>query len=169
MQNYFSLFGIEKSYHIDQSQLRKKFYSLTRESHPDLQQDGNVIADEINIINLAYATLSDPLKRLKYIIDHEGYSEYIEKPLDSEFLMNMMDLHEEIDSAVLSNNTDLSTQLSQKIDQLEDNFKTQYETYLLQYDSGNYESLTLQSIVDFFVRLRYLRRLRKALKQEEEI
>ncbi|MEP7194904.1 MAG: Fe-S protein assembly co-chaperone HscB [Saprospiraceae bacterium] len=172
MTDYFSHFGIRRKYFIDTEELRKAYYKISRSLHPDVQ-DSQMSEEEvlsgIAQHNKAYEILLDPIKRLKYLIELEGKSEDIEKPLPPDFLMLMMEFHEEIELAHSTNNAESIEGLLNKLEIFENEKAEQMKACFDLYDSGNREESTLNKLVDYFVQIKYLRRLRSALLQEEEI
>ncbi|MEO6189502.1 MAG: Fe-S protein assembly co-chaperone HscB [Saprospiraceae bacterium] len=171
-EDYFTHFGIPRAYHIDLNNLRKKFYELSRNLHPDMNVSSSSKSFDDELItyhNLAYKTLLDPIARLKYLLEIEGAKELIERPLDPEFLMDMMDLHEEIDQAVQSDNEEKKSTLLKKLDQFEEANSQLVQASILLYDEGTRNESIIKKMVSYFVQLRYFRRLRKALMNEEEI
>lgn len=123
----------------------------------------------MDVLNHAYEILSDPLQRLKYIIELEGLNDNIEKPLDPDFLLEMMELHEEIEKHKESNNPDNLSILIEKLGEFERELHSEFKDCIDNYNRGLRNDKTLQSLVDYFVRQRYLRRLNKVLKSEEEL
>ena len=171
-EDYFAHFEIPRVYHIDLNKLRKKFYELSRNLHPDMNissSSKSMVDELISNHNLAYKTLLEPLSRLKYLLELEGAHEFIESPPDPEFLMQMMDLHEEIDQVILSNNNDKKLSLLNKLDQFEKESNEMGNHSLKLYDEGINNQQIIIGMVNYFVRLRYSRRLRKALLNEEEM
>ncbi|NOT36768.1 MAG: Fe-S protein assembly co-chaperone HscB [Saprospiraceae bacterium] len=173
MQNYFELFEMPKAFFIDTQFLRKKFYSLSREQHPDnLQnedQNKNENDSKINEINLAYKILLDPLQRLKHILEIEGVSSVLEKPLEPSFLMEMIELHEEIHLAVQACDQEKINTLQKQLNDYEQILEVSKKSSISTYDSGQFDTKTLESLVDYFIKLRYIRRLKKALLNEDEM
>ena len=65
--SYFDLFGMPDDYDMDLGRLESKFKSLQFRYHPDKNTDPD--AHEVSThLNLAYATLRDPLKRAHYLL-----------------------------------------------------------------------------------------------------
>jgi len=71
--DYFTLFGLEKSYVLDSAGLKNIFYDLSRKFHPDyysgrLPEEQRLARDNTAYLNNALNTLSDPLKRAEYLV-----------------------------------------------------------------------------------------------------
>ena len=74
--DYFSFFGLPRKLNVDVAQLEREFYELSRKLHPDL----NARADkreqsepeQSSLLNDAYRTLRDPIKRTQYLLRLEG-------------------------------------------------------------------------------------------------
>lgn len=107
MHNHFSVFGLSPSYHIDDKALRKAFLQMSRETHPDFHSLGSdeQQADALqrtSELNLAYEILTNPDKRLRHLLELNGYLLNEEKAptqLPQDFLMDMMDLNDEMEEA----------------------------------------------------------------------
>src|SRR5476651_1716567 len=106
--NYFEFYAIPESFTVDPAPIKKKFYELSKKYHPDFfANEDDAKQQEIlelsTLNNKAYQTLSDPHKRLEYILKlHELVKEGAKPQLPADFLMEMMDLNErlmEVDDA----------------------------------------------------------------------
>lgn len=168
-QDYFKHFDIKRRFRIDLDLLRKKYYAISRNLHPDINNSLEDLDEKISQHNLAYKTLNEPISRLKYIIDLESGDLKINQDLSPEFLMEMMDLNEEIEQALLSNQEERIKKLIQSVDELENNLHTNANPSIELYDTGNRSEFVIASLVEYFVQLKYLRRLKKNLLKEEEM
>src|SRR6185312_17220111 len=108
MINFFEFYGIHESLHTNVAALKKKFYDLSKQYHPDFyatesDEKQQEILELSTINNKAWQTLSDPAKRLEYILRQRELLVDGAKPqLPSDFLMEMMDINErlmEVDDA----------------------------------------------------------------------
>jgi molecular chaperone HscB len=75
--DYFSFFGLPRKLTIDVSALEKDFYELSRKLHPDLNaragtQEQEWSLQQSSLLNDAYRTLKDPIKRTQYLLKLEG-------------------------------------------------------------------------------------------------
>src|ERR1700712_331465 len=98
--NYFEFYGIHESFTPDTALLKKKFYELSKKYHPDFHANEDdakqqEILELSTLNNKAYQTLSDPYKRLEYILkSHDLLLEGAKPQLPADFLMEMMDINE---------------------------------------------------------------------------
>jgi len=75
--DYFTFFGFPRKLNLDTAALEKEFYALSRRLHPDLfaQANGEERAwslEQSSMLNDAYRTLKDPIKRTEYLLRLEG-------------------------------------------------------------------------------------------------
>src|SRR5262249_11699983 len=73
----FRFFGLPKKLNVDVARLEQDFYELSRKLHPDLYADANKREQEwslehSSLLNDAYRTLKDPIKRTQYLLRLEG-------------------------------------------------------------------------------------------------
>ena len=75
--DYFTFFGLPAKLNVDVSALEKSFYELSRKLHPDLNarsgsQEQEWSLEQSSLLNDAYRTLRDPIKRTEYLLHLEG-------------------------------------------------------------------------------------------------
>ncbi|HXJ88513.1 MAG TPA: Fe-S protein assembly co-chaperone HscB [Candidatus Binatia bacterium] len=75
--DYFTFFGLPPKLNIDVSALEKDFYEFSRKLHPDLSarassQEQQWSLEQSSLLNDAYRTLRDPIKRTQYLLHLEG-------------------------------------------------------------------------------------------------
>jgi molecular chaperone HscB len=75
--DYFSFFGLPPKLALDVKALEKSFYELSRKLHPDLNaragtQEQEWSLEQSSLLNDAYRTLRDPIKRTEYLLHLEG-------------------------------------------------------------------------------------------------
>jgi molecular chaperone HscB len=75
--DYFTFFGLPRKLNLDIALLEREFYELSRKLHPDLcaradkrEQDWSL--EQSSLLNDAYRTLKDPIKRTEYLLRLEG-------------------------------------------------------------------------------------------------
>ena len=75
--DYFTFFGFPRKLNLDTAVLEKEFYALSRRLHPDLfgqadDQERSWSLEQSSMLNDAYRTLKDPVKRTEYLLRLEG-------------------------------------------------------------------------------------------------
>jgi molecular chaperone HscB len=75
--DYFAFFGLPRKLNLDVSALEKDFYLLSRKLHPDVAARATVMEQEwslqqSSLLNDAYRTLKDPVRRTQYLLRLEG-------------------------------------------------------------------------------------------------
>lgn len=75
--DYFTFFGLPLKLNMDVPALEKDFYELSRRLHPDLNaragsQEQEWSLEQTSLLNDAYRTLRDPIKRTQYLLKLEG-------------------------------------------------------------------------------------------------
>ena len=172
--NYFELYEIRIAFEIDGPLLKKKFYELSRQYHPDYHANESQEKQKKNLelstlINKAYQTLSSPIKRIEYIltlfqviVDSDQYK------LPQDFLIEMMDINEALlELQNESDSTDLAF-LSKQVQSIEEKISTELKTYMYHFDSKenteDQENILLK-IKDIWYRQKYLLRIRDSLNK----
>ncbi len=103
--DYFQLFGLTAGFDIDLGELSQRYRHLQRSLHPDrfaqaTQREQRLAVQRAALINDAYDTLKDPVKRGKYLLRQRGLDVDQDTPqLDAEFLMQQMSLREALEQA----------------------------------------------------------------------
>ena len=75
--DYFAFFGLAPKLNIDVPRLERNFYDLSRRLHPDLNagagsREQEWSLEQSSLLNDAYRTLKDPIKRTEYLLHLEG-------------------------------------------------------------------------------------------------
>jgi molecular chaperone HscB len=75
--DYFTFFGFPRKLDLDTADLEKEFYALSRRLHPDVfgqadERERSWSLEQSSMLNDAYRTLKDPIKRTEYLLRLEG-------------------------------------------------------------------------------------------------
>src|SRR5258708_36767643 len=75
--DYFTFFGLPRKLDLDVVALEKEFYVLSRKLHPDLNaraasKEQAWSLEQSSLLNDAYRTLKDPIRRTQYLLGLEG-------------------------------------------------------------------------------------------------
>ena len=75
--DYFTFFALPRKLNVDTALLERDFYELSRKLHPDLaaradKREQEWSLEQSSLLNDAYRTLKDPIKRTEYFLRLEG-------------------------------------------------------------------------------------------------
>ena len=75
--DYFTFLRLPRKLNLDVAALEKDFYELSRKLHPDLNaragsEEQEWSLQQSSLLNDAYRTLKDPIKRTQYLLQLEG-------------------------------------------------------------------------------------------------
>ncbi|MBK9271161.1 MAG: Fe-S protein assembly co-chaperone HscB [Saprospiraceae bacterium] len=169
--DFYHHFGFERKYYLDLDSLRKKFYEISRMLHPDLSADSITTEEEINrqiaFHNLAYASLIHPEKRLLHILQLEGWLDLYIVQEDAEFLLEMMELNEEVETAVQTGDSEYLNKLKSQIERRITEDENSIAKDLRNYDEGLRNESIARSMVAYYSRLKYYYRLKQNFLAKE--
>jgi molecular chaperone HscB len=122
--NYFQIFAFEEQFELDVNKLAELFQTLQKKVHPDKfahasNQEQLVAVKRSTLINDAYQTLKNPLKRAQYLLELRKSDQPNEQASfsDNSFLMRQMELHEMLDDVKHAADIDTAIEeLSQVLD-----------------------------------------------------
>ena len=171
--NYFEFYDLPLSFNVDESQLKKKFYAHSKQFHPDFyvnepQEKQDEILELSTLNNKAYKILSDPLKRIEYILGlNEMLAEGDKYTLPQDFLMDMMDVNEALMDMELDPNTIRLIDIRAQVDQLEMTLFDELKLLTDEFDSTPISDApgTLLKIKDIWYRQKYLMRIRTSMNK----
>ena len=99
--DYFAFLGLPRKLLIDEAELEKTFYALSRQFHPDYFMNANdreqqASVERSSMLNDAYRVLRDPVTRAKYLLSFHGYKE-AEKKAPPDLLEEVFELNMQIE------------------------------------------------------------------------
>ncbi|MHB1178060.1 MAG: Fe-S protein assembly co-chaperone HscB [Daejeonella sp.] len=171
--NYFEFYGLPISFQVDESELKKKFYEFSKKYHPDFyvnesQEKQDEILELSTLNNKAYKVLSDPLKRIEYILElNDMLAEGDKYTLPQDFLMDMMDVNEALMDMEFDPDPSRVMDISSQVDQLEmtlfDDLKQLTDEFDHKPNSDRQDILL--KIKDIWYREKYLMRIRTSISK----
>jgi molecular chaperone HscB len=102
--DYFTSFGLSRLLHIDLAALEAKFYELSRAFHPDFFQQKTPAEQTISLgnsalLNTAYRTLKDPIRRAEYLVQLEaGSAKDIRTSPPADLFEEILELQEDLEA-----------------------------------------------------------------------
>ena len=173
MINYFDLYELPVKFHPDNDLVKKKFYELSKKYHPDFhasesEEKQQEILELSTLNNKAYQVLSNPLKRIEYVLALNYMMTEGEKyKLPQDFLMDMMEVNEEIMEQELHPNATALLTIQGHVDTIEGKLFDELKQYTDAYDNEPEQQHddTLLKIKDIWYRQKYLLRIRESLSK----
>lgn len=109
--NFFTLLGQAQQFTVDRAALKKRFRTLQREYHPDRQlaktpQEQRLAVQFSAHLNTAFSVLDNPVKRATHLLELAGIDiDHQNSTIkDSAFLMQQMEIREDLDDARAESN-----------------------------------------------------------------
>jgi molecular chaperone HscB len=159
--NYFELFEIPVQLKINTALLSKKFFELSRSFHPDYFTNETESVQAISLensalLNNAWKTFQNPDETIKYVLQLKGLLEEEEKyVLPPDFLMEVMEINEEMMDAEETGHPQLQTRITDLQTEIYDPVKEIVENY-------NNDSITekeLLQVKEYYYKKKYLDRI----------
>lgn len=165
--DYFALFGLPVSYTLSQEQLAVRYQDLQRQYHPDRFASASAAEQLASVqhsatINQAWQTLRHPLTRAEYILSLHGFDLASEQHTvrDTAFLMEQLELREELDEIEKSQDEARLTAFIQRVKGMYDVRQRQVAEQL--------DSEAWETAADTVRKLRFLDKLQNVAEQLEE-
>lgn len=168
MVNYFELYGLPLSFSPDKAAVKKKYYELSRQYHPDrYAQAADAERQEAlrmaALNNDAFKTLNDADATMAYILKLNGVLEDEEKyNLPPAFLMEMMDLNEAVSDYEMQPDENGRQQIMKLTEEQFADWEAQAMPLMEQYEGSPNHDILLK-IKDYFFRKKYLLRIRERI------
>ncbi|TCJ19341.1 hypothetical protein EPD60_02700 [Flaviaesturariibacter flavus] len=170
MLSYFELFAIPVTFRPDKAALRRRFFELSRDVHPDhfAQETEANQAEALERsaqLNKAYKTLTNEDELVRYVLLEKGLMQPEEKyALSPDFLMEMMELNEEVPDAL--DDEAARGRLVERLRQWKNEIYEPVENTLEHYQEGVTSEKELLQVKEFYYRKKYLQRLAGQLGQK---
>lgn len=170
-QNYFKLFALAETYDLDLTELSSRYRNLQSAVHPDkfanaTDQERRLSVQQSALINEAFQTLKNPLKRAQYMLGLRGVDvdNAAGSSMDAQFLMKQMQLREELEQVRDRENPSSTLMtISREIEQAIDEYQSVLSEMFKK--SGDQH---LDQISDYVRRMQFMVKLRSEVELLEE-
>lgn len=171
--NYFELYDLPLSFSPDEALVKSKFYELSKKYHPDFYinesaEKQHEILELSTLNNEAFKILSNPLKRIPYILELKGMMEDEgQYQLPQDFLMEMMEVNEALMELEFESDPLVLERIATQVREMEQSLFDQLKQFTQAFDAANvadHQSLLLK-IKDIWYRQKYLLRIRESLNR----
>lgn len=163
--NHYELYALPVSFRIDPAGLKKKFYELSRKYHPDFhthlgEGEQATLLETSSQVNKAYKIFSDEDETIRYLLQLKGLLEDEEKyGLDPAFLLEVMDINEELMELELDETAEQLIDVEQKTNRLLLKIYDDVAGTLETYQEGITSEEELLQVKDFYYKKKYLQRI----------
>ncbi|MFK7946768.1 MAG: Fe-S protein assembly co-chaperone HscB [Saprospiraceae bacterium] len=168
---YFELYDLPVSFLLDGKLLKRKFYKLSKQFHPDFytlesEEKQAEILELSTVNNEAYKTLSDFDKRMEYILKEKSvYGEEGKNKVPQDFLMEMMEVNEALMELEFDFDSSILETTKQNIKNMEEELYNEILPILKNYNEANTSTTNLEQIKDFHFKRKYLLRIQNNLSK----
>lgn len=150
--------------------MKQQYFQLSRTYHPDFF--GNASDDEKNEalekssqVNKAFKIFNSEGETIKYVLQLKGLLQEEEKyELPKNFLMEMMELNEELMDAKMEGDVHKIEKVTSGIGDWESGIKKEVETILSTATVENLAQIDLLKVKEYYFKKKYLNRILDSLK-----
>lgn len=164
--NYFEFYGLPISFRLDESALRRTYLERSRQYHPDFhtladEAEQARVLDLSTLNNEAFKTLSDPDKRMQYVLKIRGLIEEGEsqQALSQDFLMEMMDINESMMELEFDFDAERLKRTRHAVEALDQSLLQDIQSILDSWTAESGVEADLLRVRDYFFKKRYLLRI----------
>jgi len=166
MTGYFNWLGLKPAFMVDELSLKRAYIVKSRTVHPDHHQAIDSV-ELTSYTNEAYNTLRHPMRRLRYMILEHTEIDMEKNELPQMFLMQMMDVNEQIMEASMSDDADKIQGCRTEIEKLRTLQYATVESLLLE-EPDSLDDTAWRQLADYVHISRYLDRLSERLSEEHD-
>ncbi len=163
--NYFEFYELPISFSIEEKELKKSFLKKSKQFHPDFftmeSEEKQAEVLEMSTFNTeAYKVLSDEDKRMNYILTLKGaIAPEGQNQLPADFLMEVMDINEQIMELEFDNNSENYEKVVSEINIFKNNLENDIFNILQRFDFEVVTNEDLDNIKIFYFKKKYLLRM----------
>ncbi len=166
--NYFELFNLPVSFLPDVKEVRRRYIELSKEYHPDYFAQGDaaqqVTAVETSArINKALKIFSHKEATIRYVLMLKGLLEEEKYNLPPGFLMDMMELNEQVDD-VAADDSATKNRIKDQVQNIEKELYAAVASIIENYQDGITSEAALEQVKAYYFKKKYLARIYEALE-----
>jgi molecular chaperone HscB len=172
---YFELYELPISFLVDEAAVKKKYFTLSRQFHPDFFSNADAdkqaaILETSTLVNKAFQTLSDFDKRMKYILLEKGVLQEEEKfMLPQDFLIAMMELNETLMEVKMEGEPEAIAEMESNIKRIDADLTAEILPLLETYHHEEKDPAVYLAIKTFYFKRKYLQRVKNQLLGKVEM
>ncbi len=162
--NYFELYKIPVSFQPDLVVVKKQFYLLSRQHHPDFfgaadEAQKNESLELTAQVNKAFKIFQNPDSIIHYMLTLHNLIEAEEKyQLAPNFLMEVMDLNEQV-MELDHQNDEAKNIIKSTLSNLKASIHEPVKSIMANYQENNFSEKELLQVKDYYYKKKYLDRI----------
>jgi len=169
MIDYFVFYGLPETFLPDEAALKRLYYAKSRETHPDFHatstpENQAEMLHQATLNTDAYRTLANPDQRMAYLLRRHGlFDEGKQEQLPPDFLMDMMDLNEQLMDLEIAPEPAAQARIVAEVNTLADTLDAGIQPVLAGYEQlpTDHRPAALQQIRTYYLKKRYLLRIQQ--------
>jgi len=167
--SYFEFYHLPEAFVLDEAALKRQYYAKSRETHPDFHATSSP-ENQAEMLRQAtrntdaYRTLADPDLRMAYLLRQHGLlDETKQQALPPDFLMDMMDLNEQLMDLETAPDPTAVARVAAEAQAVADTLDAGIGPVLAGYADlpGDHRPAALQQVLTYYLKKRYLLRIRQ--------
>ena len=163
--DFYTLYNITPAPLLDKTTVKKKYLELSRNHHPDFadstNEEGMQAALELSSsINHAYKIFNNTSLSIQYYLQYKHVIAADEKfPLPPNFLMDMMEINEELEDAKACKDEDAIEAIKMKIEATEAALLVEVDSILTNHQDETIDSKSLDLLKAYYYKKKYIHRI----------
>ncbi len=166
---YFDFYDLPEAFVLDEADLKRRYYAKSRETHPDFhatsspEHQAEMLRQATRNTD-AYRTLADPDQRMAYVLrQHSLLDETKQEQLPPDFLMDMMDLNEQLMDLETTPDSAATARVAAEAQALADTLDAGIQPVLAGYGGlpADHRPAALHQVLLYYLKKRYLLRIQR--------
>ena len=165
MFNLFTLYNIPLSFNLSKDLVKQQYFQLSRKYHPDFittgtDEEKDEALEKSSLVNKAYKIFNNQDETIQYVLQLKGLLQEEEKyALPNEFLMEIMELNEELMDAKIEGNQIIIDNSKSSIINYQLSIKREIETIISAETIDNIDETSFLKVKDYYFKKKYLNRI----------
>jgi molecular chaperone HscB len=145
--------------------VKKQYFQLSRKYHPDFittgtDEEKDEALEKSSLVNKAYKIFNNQDETIQYVLQLKGLLQEEEKyALPNEFLMEIMELNEELMDAKIEGNQIIIDNSKSSIINYQLSIKREIETIISAETIDNIDETSFLKVKDYYFKKKYLNRI----------
>lgn len=169
-KNYFEFYNIPITLTPDTAALKKEYYRISKEFHPDFfANDADKMAEAMEVTTLnnnAYKTLTNADKLVKYVLElHDMLEEGEKNSLPQEFLMEMMEVNEQLMELEFAPDAEALSKVKTEVEAKEAELNGEMNQLAEEFEQAEDKKAVLAAVKEVYLKNKYLLRIKESLSK----